>query len=164
MAPRILIVDDHEIVREGVRTLILRARPEWEICGEATDSLSAFGAVLSQDPDVVILDITMPGMSGLAAVPRIRQLNKGCRIVMFTMHESSSLEEEVKRAGAHGYVFKSEASRNLILAIETVLAGGTFYGKPNPAPESSGDDKAPSGMAFSATFGLGFAWALPACC
>ena len=67
MSARILIVDDHEVIRQGVRSMLLRARPEWEICGEATDGKQAIEAVQRLKPDVVILDVTMPTMSGLQA-------------------------------------------------------------------------------------------------
>ena len=153
MPPKILIADDHDIVREGVRTLIRRSRPDWEICGEARNGNEAVSAVQSANPDVVVLDITMPGLSGLEAASRILQLNTGCRIVIFTMHESDSLDAEVRRTGAHGFVLKSEASRNLIIAIETVLSGGTFYGSP-AFPKRKNDDKPNPGLAFWPVFGF----------
>ncbi len=135
-APRILIVDDHEIVREGIRNLLGKSRPDWEICGQATDGKEAVEAVKVLKPDVVILDITMPAMNGLEAAARIAKSGLGCRILIFTMHESNSLEGEVRDAGAQGLVLKSQAARNLILAIETILAGGTFFGV-QAKPESA---------------------------
>ena len=75
MNPRILIADDHDIVREGVRTLIMRSRPDWEICGEARNGNDAISAIQSLNPDVIVLDITMPGMSGLEAASRIVRMN-----------------------------------------------------------------------------------------
>ena len=71
MSARILIVDDHEIVREGIRTLIVRSRPDWEICGEASDGEQAVKAIVALKPDVVVLDITMPKLSGLEAASQI---------------------------------------------------------------------------------------------
>jgi len=149
MPPRILIADDHDIVREGVRTLIARSRPNWEICGDARNGNEAISEVERLKPDVIVLDITMPGLSGLEATERIVRLNTGCRIVIFTMHESDSLDGEVRRTGAHGFVLKSEASRNLITAIETVLSGGTFYGAP-AFPTKNEDEKPEPGRAFLA--------------
>jgi DNA-binding NarL/FixJ family response regulator len=102
MPVRILIVDDHEIVREGIRTLIARARPQWEICGEARDGEQAIEAVTSLKPDVVVLDITMPSMSGLEAAAQIAKLGVGSRVLMFTMHESERLDLEVRQAKAQG--------------------------------------------------------------
>ena len=130
MPPRILIVDDHEIVREGIRTLINRSRPSWEICGEAANGNQAIDAVQALKPDVVILDITMPGLSGLEAAQRLIKPELKTRILMFTMHESARLANDARESGAHGLVLKSQASRDLIVAIETLLAGGTFF--PNP--------------------------------
>jgi DNA-binding NarL/FixJ family response regulator len=127
MPPRILLADDHEIVREGIRTLIARARPEWEICGEARDGEEALEAVRNLKPDVVILDITMPKMSGLEVAPRIAKLGLGCRILMFTMHDSERLSSEVRQAEAQGLVLKSQAARDLIRALDRLLAGGTFF-------------------------------------
>jgi two-component system, NarL family, response regulator DegU len=127
MAARILIADDHEIVREGIRTLIDRSRPEWDICGEAKNGEEAIEAVKTLRPDVIVLDITMPKMSGLEAAPRIAKLGVGCRVLMFTMHDSDRLASEVRNAQAQGLVLKSQAARDLIRAIERLLAGGTFF-------------------------------------
>jgi len=127
MPTRILLVDDHEIVREGIRTLISRSRPEWEICGEAQDGEEALEAVRTLKPDVVILDITMPKMSGLEAAPRIAKLGLGCRVLMFTMHDSDRLCSEVRQAEAQGLVLKSQAARDLIRAVDRLLDGGTFF-------------------------------------
>jgi DNA-binding NarL/FixJ family response regulator len=127
MPPRILLADDHEIVREGIRTLIARSRPEWEICGEARDGEEALEAVRNLKPDVVILDVTMPKMSGLEAAPRIAKLGLGCRILMFTMHDSERLASEVRQAEAQGLVLKSQAARDLIRAVDRLLDGGTFF-------------------------------------
>jgi DNA-binding NarL/FixJ family response regulator len=142
MTPRILIVDDHEIVREGIRTLLNRSRPEWDVVGEAINGKLAIEAVKDLKPDVVILDVTMPVMSGLEAAPRIIALNTGARILIFTMHQSETFVAEVRSTGAQGYVVKSQASRDLILAIDALLAGGTFFSPtdipPNTAMPSSG--------------------------
>ncbi len=127
MSARILLVDDHEIVREGIRTLIARSRPEWEICGEARDGEEALEAVRALKPDVVILDITMPKMSGLEAAPRIAKLGLGCRVLIFTMHDSERLSSEVRQAKAQGLVLKSQAARDLIRAVDRLLNGGTFF-------------------------------------
>jgi DNA-binding NarL/FixJ family response regulator len=127
MGPRILIVDDHEIVREGLRNLLSQSRPAWVICGQATNGKEAVEAVRDLEPDAVVLDITMPMMSGLEAARRIAQSGTSTRVLMFTMHESDSLGQEVRDAGAQGYVLKSQAAKNLIVAIETILAGGTFF-------------------------------------
>jgi DNA-binding NarL/FixJ family response regulator len=126
--PRILIVDDHEIVREGIRRLLARSRPEWQIAGEAGNGREAIAAVESIEPDVVILDITMPGMSGLEAASHIAKLKPDCRILIFTMHDSHRLNAEIRAVGGRGYVQKSQAARDLVAAIECLLEGGTFFG------------------------------------
>jgi DNA-binding NarL/FixJ family response regulator len=128
MHPTILIVDDHEIVREGIRTLLRRSRSDWQICGEASNAGEALNAIKTLAPDIVILDITMPGMSGLEAAQRIRSMRHASRVLIFTMHDSERLATEVREAGAQGYVLKSQAARDLVLAIECILAGGTFFG------------------------------------
>ena len=125
-----MIADDHEIVRDGVRALLARSRPGWEICAEIGNSQEVAGTVKSLKPDVLILDVSMPGLNGLEVTTRVLELNLDCRIVIFTMFDSTMLDKDVRSRGAHGYVLKSDASRNLITAIETVLSGGTFYGSP----------------------------------
>jgi DNA-binding NarL/FixJ family response regulator len=131
MKAKILVVDDHEIVREGIRRLLTRSRPEWEICGEAASGEQAVGAVEQMRPDVVILDISMPGMGGLEAASRIAKMGLGCRTLIFTMHESNRLDAEIRDIGAQGYVQKSQAARDLVLAIERVLQGETFFSRPD---------------------------------
>jgi DNA-binding NarL/FixJ family response regulator len=134
---RILIVDDHEVLREGVRSLLAKIRPEWKICGEGVDGDQAVSLTHALEPDIVILDISMPRVSGLEACARMRKMGINTPVLIFTTHESESLDSEVRRAGAQGYVLKSQAARNLVLAIDTILAGGSFYGAP-PAPEPAG--------------------------
>jgi DNA-binding NarL/FixJ family response regulator len=130
MAVRILLADDHEVVRQGLRT-ILKARPEWEIVGEAENGQQAIESVRDLKPDVVILDITMPVMSGLEATHAICNLRVGTHVLIFTMHDSKSLVKAVRKAGADGYVLKSRAARDLIRAVEAMLGGGTFFGPEN---------------------------------
>ena len=137
MSAKILIVDDHYVVRQGVRA-ILAERPEWEICGEAATGEEAVDAATTLRPDVVILDVTMPGISGLDAASRIIALGTGARILIFTMHESQRMAADVREAGAHGLVQKSQAARDLILAVERLLAGDSFFAL---EPEVQPDDK-----------------------
>lgn len=146
MSVRILIVDDHEIIRHGVRSVLLRARPEWEICGEASDGKQAIDAVKRLKPDVVILDVSMPTMSGLQAAPQIAKLDADCRILIFTMHESERIASDVRAAGAHGYVQKSQAGTDLVVAIDALLAGGAFFGGTHGKKSPEGD--VPPGVSF----------------
>jgi two-component system invasion response regulator UvrY len=130
---RILIADDHEIVRQGIRRLLTEIRPEWEICGEVANGRQAVEAVTNLKPDVVVLDVTMPGMSGLEAASRISKSDPGCRILIFTVHDSERMGTEIRNVGGHGYVQKSRAAGDLIAAIERVIGGGTFFSDQPPS-------------------------------
>jgi DNA-binding NarL/FixJ family response regulator len=132
---RILIADDHYIVRQGVRS-ILTARPEWEVCGEAASGQEAVEAAMSQRPDVIVMDITMPGMNGLEASRRINNMDLGAAIIVLTMHEFAALSKDIRRTGAKGYVQKARAARDLVEAIDAVLHGRTFFDEPSkPDPQ-----------------------------
>ena len=128
MKARILLVDDHEVVREGMKFLLSNARPEWEISGEAATGTEAIEQTQALKPDIVLLDITMPGMSGLEASSRMRKLGVSCPILIFTTHQSGTLGKEVRQAGAQGFVVKSQAFGDLVRAIDILLGGGTFFG------------------------------------
>jgi CheY-like chemotaxis protein len=132
--------------------VLLRARPEWEICGQASDGKQAIEAVQQLKPDVVILEATMPTMSGLQAARQIAKLDKDCRISIFTMHESDRLAKDGRTAGAPGYLQKPQAGRDVIVAIDALLAGGTFFG-------GKGTKKSPQG---DIPPGISFCWA--SCC
>jgi DNA-binding NarL/FixJ family response regulator len=134
MSARILIVDDHEVLREGLKSLLAKLRPEWTICGEATDGKEAIQAAQELKPDLMTLDITMPNLSGLEAAAEMRRLGMRFPILIFTTHQSERLAADVQQAGAQGYVLKSQAARNLVLAIDALLADGTFWGS---SPENS---------------------------
>lgn len=136
MPVRILIVDDHEVVRQGLRT-ILNARPEWQIVGEGENGKEAVDLAKALLPDVIILDITMPVMSGLEATQELGKMFPGNRVLIFTMHDSKSLIKAVRKAGAKGYVLKSRAGRDLIHAVEALLDGNTFFGPDG----SNGEDE-----------------------
>jgi DNA-binding NarL/FixJ family response regulator len=139
MPARILIADDHEVVRQGIRA-ILQARPDWEICGEAVDGREAIRFAKELHPDVIIMDITMPHLSGLEASQEIAKLQLPSRVLIFTMHDSKSLAPSVRRAGAHGYVVKSRAARDLIDALDRLLRGGTFFDNPSPSGAKEDDE------------------------
>lgn len=151
MSPKILIVDDHEVVRQGVRSILAASRPRWDVCGEASNGKEAIDSVVASNPDVIILDITMPGMSGLETASSITGLGLPCRVLIFTMHESERLITDIRAAGAHGYVQKSQASRDLVLAIESLLSGGTFFG-PALQTETKKKKEPESGASFSKAF------------
>jgi len=121
----ILVADDHEVVRKGIRTL-LDSRLEWEICGEASTGRDAIAKTARLNPDVVLLDITMPGLSGLEAIPEILQACPHTKVLVLTMHDSGRMASRVLAAGASGVVLKSDAARDLILALEALSKNKAF--------------------------------------
>jgi DNA-binding NarL/FixJ family response regulator len=123
---RILIADDHEIVRQGIR-MILQVRPEWEICGEAKNGRQAIQLAKELNPDVIILDVSMPILGGLVAADDILKVDPKIKILIFTMDESKSLRTLVQKCGVRGVVVKSQASRDLVEALDRLLAGDTFF-------------------------------------
>jgi DNA-binding NarL/FixJ family response regulator len=123
---RILVADDHEVVRHGVRAL-LEGQPGWEICGEAKDGREAVENVRRLAPDVVSMDIGMPNLNGLEATRQIVKADPKARVLILTMHESDQVVREVLDAGAHGYILKSDAGRNLVAAVEAVCRHNSFF-------------------------------------
>lgn len=145
MTARIMIVDDHEVVRQGVRT-ILKARPQWEIVGEAANGKQAVEQAKQLDADVIVMDITMPEMSGIEATREIARLKLRSAVLIFTMHESKNLSDTVKEAGARGFVLKSHAARDLLEALETLLGGGSFFGREPVKPQQPKEGTNPGAM------------------
>ena len=123
---RILIADDHEVVRRGIAAQISQ-HPDWQVVAEATNGRDAVTLALDLKPDLIVLDLTMPELNGLAAASRILASWPEARIVILTVHESEQLVREVLAAGARGYVLKSDAGRILMAALETLLEDGSFF-------------------------------------
>lgn len=117
----IMLVDDHAIVREGYRSL-LQKQAYFEVIAEAGDGHEAYLQYKQHQPDVVIMDISLPGQSGLKTIERIRQYDPQARLLVFSMHENPSFAIQATRAGAMGYITKSSAPDVLIRAIQQVFA------------------------------------------
>lgn len=123
---RILVVDDHAVVRRGVRAL-LESQSGWEICDEATDGLEAVSKAAELKPDIVILDISLPGLNGLEATSRILKESPASEVLILTMHHSEELAQQVIKAGARGYVLKSDADQSLVAAVDSLRQHRTFF-------------------------------------
>ena len=118
----ILLVDDHPIVRQGYRR-VLENQSDFQVVAEADDAASAYGAFKTHAPDIVVMDISMPGASGLEAIRNIRARDGHARILVFSMHSEAPLVKAAFGAGAGGYVTKSSEPAALIRAIRAVAQG-----------------------------------------
>ncbi len=119
---RVLLADDHAIVREGYRSL-LQKQDRLRVVAEAGDGADAYRVYKETRPDLVIMDITMPGIGGVEAIRRIRQWDGSARILVFTMHQSAAYAVQAIKAGARGFVTKSNPPDALLRAIAEVMAG-----------------------------------------
>lgn len=117
---RILIADDHEIVRSGLRVL-LTSRAGWELCGEAVDGQDACQKARELQPDVVILDVSMPRMNGLEVARTIRQEQPRLPIVILSQHDPADMRPRALEAGADCYVSKQDVARDLLASVEDVV-------------------------------------------
>lgn len=123
--PRVLIVDDHAFIRRGVQT-ILHPFPEWELCGEADNGNDAIRMAEELRPEVIIMDLSMPGLNGIEATRAIRKTQPAVKIVLLTLHESAELVRSAFRAGARGYLLKTDAEQELVKALTVVTGHGTY--------------------------------------
>ncbi|MGC2735600.1 MAG: CheR family methyltransferase [Candidatus Acidiferrales bacterium] len=122
---RVLIADDHEIMRQGVRTL-LAGELNWEICGEAVNGREAVEKTFQLTPDLVILDLNMPVLDGLAALREIIAQSPRAKVLVLTVHDSERIIHEIFSAGADGCLLKSQTAQDLVRAVTTVLNGQVF--------------------------------------
>jgi len=123
---RVLVADDHEIVRKGLCSIV-DEQPDWEIAGEASDGREAVDKAKALRPDVSVVDVSMPGLNGLEATRQILRNDAEAKVLILTMHESDLLIREVLDAGARGYLLKSDASRELVAAVEAIRHNKTYF-------------------------------------
>jgi len=142
-AIRIVLADDHEIVRAGIR-LVLEEQSDMEVVAEAADGEAAVRYALGHKPDVLVLDLNMPGLSGLDAIPGVLEASPDTAIVVLTMQAEPAFAREALRAGARGYVVKQSAAAELVGAIRAIVAGDTYINPSLGARLASEPEKAVS--------------------
>lgn len=125
----VFVADDHMIVRSGIRH-VLEDEAGFVVVGEAASAAEALDSILQLRPDVVVLDISMPGMSGLEATARLRSAAPKTRVLILSMHDNAEYVLESVRAGAHGYLLKDTAATELREAIRTVCRGQSYFSPP----------------------------------
>jgi two-component system, NarL family, response regulator NreC len=125
MTIRVVIADDHPVVRNGVKAL-LDAEADIDVVGEAGDATRAVFETIEQKPDVIVLDLTMPGVEGMSLVEKLRQTAPGSRIVVLSMHDSARHVRDAHAAGASGYVPKEAADADLVAAVRLVARGEQY--------------------------------------
>jgi DNA-binding NarL/FixJ family response regulator len=126
MTVRILVVDDHDIIRRGLKQL-LTSRPGWEVCGEAKTGREAVALAKQLQPDIVVMDVSMPELNGLEAARRIHKLFPKMGILILTLHFSDQLVHDIVAAGAGAYILKSDAARDLVVGVEALANQQTFF-------------------------------------
>lgn len=122
----VLIADDHEVVRGGVQNLI-EGSGKFTCCGQAASGREAVKMAEELTPDVAVLDVTMPELNGIEAAKQILKLCPDTKVLVFTVHDAEQVVMEIFRSGAHGYVLKSDAGRQLVEALECVLSGKHYF-------------------------------------
>jgi DNA-binding NarL/FixJ family response regulator len=122
---RIFLADDHAVVREGLKALI-NAQAGMQVIGEAADGQAALDAATELQPDVVVMDISMPGLGGAKATEQLKRAHPQLQVLALTMHEDKGYLRQILEAGAAGYVLKRAAAEELVRAIRTVADGGVY--------------------------------------
>lgn len=151
---RVLLADDHAVVREGLKALI-SAEPGMELVGEASDGRVALELTAELDPDVVVVDVSMPELNGSEVTAQLRAVRPDRKVLALTVHEDRGYMRQLLRAGAAGYVLKRAAPSELVQAIRAVAGGGTYLdpvfanGASDPAPDSAGPMREGTGAELS---------------
>lgn len=146
---KILVVEDHEEYRRLVCS-VLRDKPEFQVAGEASDGLEAIQQATKLQPDLILLDVGLPRLNGIAAVQRIREASPNSKVLFLSQESSIEVVQKALELGGHGYLLKSDAAGNLLLAIDAVLRGQQFVSRSlglDPVPKV-GDERA-AGRGFS---------------
>ena len=123
---RIVVADDHEVVRKGLID-ILREKPEWQVCGEARNGREAIEKAKLLMPDVMIMDVSMPGLNGLEATRQIVKADPAIKILILTLHDSDQVIRNVLDAGARGFLLKSDSGCELVAAVDALLRDKTYF-------------------------------------
>jgi DNA-binding NarL/FixJ family response regulator len=124
--PRILVADDHALMRRGMRDL-LATQDGWQVCGEAANGREAVEMAIQQEPDIVVLDLSMPQLNGLEAARQILERVPQIEILIFTMHETEELLREVLASGARGCVLKTDMENHLVAAVQALLQHSLYF-------------------------------------
>jgi DNA-binding NarL/FixJ family response regulator len=139
---KILVADDHELVRRGLVSILSATHPDWEIVAEAGTGASAKDLGANLQPDVAILDLSLPDGSGLQVAEHLIQRVPGIRILVLTMHAAAPIVQQLRRAGVKAYLVKSEAPTMLVSSVERMLAGEPFFASAQ-AHRAAGEVEAP---------------------
>jgi len=126
MTAKLLVADDHAIVRRGLHAL-LEAQAGWQVCAEAENGQAAVDLATEHRPDVVILDYSLPGLNGLEATRHIRLTSPGTEVLIYTMHNNEDVIRDVLRAGARGYLLKTEDDAEVIRAVQALLRKQPYF-------------------------------------
>jgi len=141
---RILVADDHDVVRAGLKTIIAQ-QPDWTVCGEAEDGDDAAAKAIALKPDLVIMDITMPGLSGIAASRKIRDLLPTIKILIFTMHDPAVMPNLLLASGADAFISKNLPWAELAQRIAALLNDASLQAlaESNPLRDNDPEELAP---------------------
>lgn len=125
---RVLVADDHKMFADGIES-ILRNEEDIQVVGKCFDGTSVFSEIDSKEPDVVLLDINLPGISGIDVCKQLTATRPGVRVLALTMHNESSFISEILKNGAMGYILKNTGKTELVSAIKRVYAGKSYFSK-----------------------------------